>query len=75
MLTSHQNIPPTCVCGEVFTSDYAMICKREGFFIQRHDDPRDLVAELLSAVYGDDEVDPFLQDISEAQLIRGAYKA
>ncbi|PFX14076.1 hypothetical protein AWC38_SpisGene21799 [Stylophora pistillata] len=54
--------------------DYAVICKREGFFIQRHDDPRDLVAELLSAVYVDGEVDPFLQDISEEQLIRGADK-
>ena len=70
ILTNYQNIHSTCVRGEVFTLDYAMSCKRKEFFIQRHDDARDLVAELLSAVYGDGEVDPFLQSISEAQLIR-----
>ena len=72
---SYQNIYSTCVCGEVFTLDYALICKREGFFIERHDDPRDLIAELLKAVNGDGEVDLFLQDISEEQLIRRSEKA
>ena len=63
ILTNYQSMHSTCVRGEVFTLDYAMTCKREEFFIQRHDDARDLVAELLSAVYGDGEVDRFLQDI------------
>ena len=58
MLTSYQNIHSTFVCGEVFK--WEMIRKREGFSMQRHDDPRDLVAELLRAVYGGGEVDPFL---------------
>ena len=75
MLKSYQNIHSTFVCEAVLTLDYPMICKREGFFTQRDDVPRDLVAELLSAVYGDVEVDPIFQDISEAQLIRGADKA
>jgi hypothetical protein len=30
------NIPSTCACGDVFTVDHAMICKRGGFVIQRH---------------------------------------
>ena len=49
-----------------------MIFKREGFFAQRHNDPRYLAAELLSTVYSDGEVDPELQDISGEQLKRGA---
>lgn len=72
MLTNFQNIPPKCV--EVFTLDHAVIFKREGFFIQRHNDTRDLAAEFLSTVYSDGEVDPELQDISGEQLKRGADK-
>ena len=32
------DIPSTCVCGEPFTIDHAMICMRGGFVIQRHNE-------------------------------------
>ena len=32
------DIPSTCVCGDIFTVDHAMICKRGGFVTQRHND-------------------------------------
>lgn len=67
--------PSTCVCGEVFTVDHAMICKRGGFVIQRHNELRDLEAELLRTVCSDVEAEPVLQDISGEQLSRGANKA
>ena len=40
--------PPTCVCGNNFTVDHAMKCKRGGFVTQRYNELRDLEAELLS---------------------------
>ena len=51
-----------------------MICKRGGFVIQRHNEMRDLEAELLSTVCSDVQVESLLQDISEEQLNRGANK-
>ena len=52
-----------------------MICKRGGFVIQRHNELRDLEADLLSMVCSDVEVEPVLQDITEEQLSRGSNRA
>ena len=41
------DIPSVCVCGDHFNVDHAMICKRDGFVIQRHNELRDLEAEIL----------------------------
>ena len=60
----HDDIPSTCVCGDAFTVDHAMICKRGGFVTQRHNELRDLEAELLNMVCTDVELEPVLQDIS-----------
>ena len=51
-----------------------MICKRGGFFTQRHNELRDLEAELLSMVCSDVETEPVLQDISGEQLGRGSNR-
>ena len=69
------DIPSVCVCGENFTVDHAMICKRGGFVIQHHNELRDLEGNLLSMVYSDVEVEPVLQDITEEQLCRGSNRA
>ena len=69
------DLPSSCVCGEVFTVDHIMICKRVGFVIQRHNELRDLGAELLSTVCNDVEIEPVLQDITGEQLSRGSNTA
>ena len=69
------DIPSTCACGDVFTVDHSMICKLGGFVIQRHNELRDLEAELLSTVCSDVETEPVLLDISREQLSRGSNKA
>ena len=69
------DIPSTCVCGDVFTVDHAMICKRGGFVIQRHNELRDIEAEFLKMVCNDVEVEPILQDVSGEQLNKGANTA
>ena len=55
-----------CVCGDRFSVDHAMICKRGGFIIQRHNDLRDLEADLL--VFNDVETEPALQEITGETL-------
>ena len=46
------DVPNVCVCGESFNVDHAMICKRGGggFIIQRHNELRDLEAQMLNLV-------------------------
>ena len=70
------DIPSTCVCGDAFTVDHAMICKRGEFVTQvRHNELRDLEAELLNMVCTDVEIEPVLQDILGEQLGRGSNRA
>ena len=69
------DIPSICVCGDTFTVDHAMICKRGGFVIMRHNELRDLEAELLNIVCNDVQVEPVLQDISGEQLNGGSNRA
>ena len=52
-----------------------MICKRGGFVTQRHNELRDLEAELLNMVCTDVEIEPVLQDIWGEQLGRGSNRA
>ena len=52
-----------------------MICIRGGFVIQRHNELRDLEAELLNVVCKDVATEPLLQDIEGEQLTRGSNKA
>ena len=69
------DIPSTCLCGELFTIDHAMICMRGEFVIQRHNELWDLEAELLSMVCKDVVTEPVLQDAEGEQLTRGSNKA
>ena len=54
---------------------HAMICKRGGFIIQRHNELRDLEAELLKMVCYDVEVEPGLQPVTGEELNRGANQS
>lgn len=67
--------PSVCVSGEAFSVDHAMICRRGGFVIQRHNELRDLEAEMLDMVCYDAEVEPVLQVLTGATLGRGANTA
>ena len=68
------NIPSTCLCGEPFTIDHAMICITDGFVIQRPNKLRDLEAELLNMICKDVVTEPVLQDVDGEQLTRGLNK-
>lgn len=50
--------PPLVYAGGTFTVDHAMIRKQGRFITQRHNDLRDLEAELLTSVCSDVEIEP-----------------
>ena len=50
------DIPTVCVCGDLFDADHAMICMREGYIVQRHNEIRVLENEILQAVCTDIEI-------------------
>ena len=67
--------PSICVCGDVFNVDHAMVCRRGGFIIQRHNELRDLEADMLSMVCNDVEIEPVLQELTGESLPRGTSRA
>ena len=67
--------PSVCVFGDHFNVDHAMICKRGGFVIQRHNGLRDLEVEMLRMVCNGVEIKPVLQDITGEELNREANTA
>ena len=42
------NLLSCCACGEVFTVNHALSCKKGGFIAQRHDTIRDLLTSHIS---------------------------
>ena len=52
-----------------------MVCKKGGFIIQRHNELRDLEADLLSMVCNGVEIEPQLQDVTGEQLSSGSNLA
>ena len=64
-----------CACGVQFSVDQAMVCQRGGFTIQRHNELRDLEAEMVRMVCNDVEVEPVLQEVTGETLNHGANKA
>ena len=52
-----------------------MVFQRGGFIIQRHNDLRDLEAEILKMVCTDVEVDLVLQEVTGETINHGANKA
>ena len=67
--------PMICACGVQFSVDHAQVCQRGGFIIQRHNELRDLEAEMLRMVCNDVEVEPVLQEVTGETINHGANKA
>ena len=59
----------------MFTVDHAMICQRGVLVIQRHNEIRDLQAELLDMICYDVQVEPALQPITGEELDKGTNHA
>ena len=63
-----QDLPSFCVCGERFTINHALSCKKGGFVAQRHDGIRDFLTLLTSKVCKNVESEPRLQPLDNEQF-------
>ncbi len=63
-----ENVPSHCVCGAPFTTDHAMTCPTGGYPTLRHNEVRDLTANLLNEVCSDVAIEPVLQPLSGETL-------
>ena len=61
--------------GVQFRVDHAMVCQRIGFVIQRHNELRDLEAQILRMICNDVEVEPVLREVTGETLNYGANNA
>jgi len=64
-------LPSKCACGSIFTIEHALSCKKGGFVIQRHNEVRDLTANLLNVVCSDVAIEPQLEELTGETLTSG----
>ena len=62
------NAPSTCDCGVTFSIDHALSCPKGGFPSVRHNEIRDLTANLLTEVCSNVCTEPDLQPITGEAL-------
>ena len=61
---SPSQLPTRCTCGSLFTIEHALSCPTGGFTIIRHNEVRDLLANLLTEVCHDVSIEPHLQPLN-----------
>ena len=61
-------LPSKCECGNNFTIDHALSCAKGGFPFIRHNEIRDLTANLLTEVCSEVCIEPHLQPTTPNQL-------
>ena len=62
------NLPSYCCCGEQFSIEHALSCKKGGFISKRHDKIRNLLVSLLAKVCHDVECEPHLLPLTGETL-------
>ena len=62
------NLPSHCVCSQKFTVEHALSCPRGGFPSIRHNELRDITAEMMKEVCHSVGTEPHLQPVTEEQL-------
>ena len=68
-------MPTTCACGQRFSLEHALTCRRGGYITMRHDEVRDLFTTLLSETCHNVSSEPELQPLNGAPLhTRGANR-
>ena len=62
------NLPTTCACGSKYYSQHSMSCKKRGLVSIRHNDIRDLTANVLKEIFKDIKVEAKLIPLTDEQL-------
>ena len=63
------NMPIQCTCGKQFSVEHALSCPYGGFPTIRHNELRDITAELMSEVCHNVGTEPILQPITNECLV------
>ena len=63
-----RRLPSKCACGANFDIAHSLSCKKGGFVTQRHNELRDMTADLLSEVCPDVSIEPHLEELSGESL-------
>ena len=58
------NLPNICPCGDNFSVNHAMMCKRGGFVTLRHNEIRDITSEMLKEVCHDVRSEPTITPLT-----------
>ena len=64
----------TCICGAKFDPDHKMVCRQGGFLTMRHNELRDLTADLMRRVCAAVKIEPELQPVTGEHLPRSTNK-
>ena len=67
------DLPSHCACGEIFSINHALSCKKGGFVAQRHDGIRNLLTSVISNVCKNVETEPH-HWITRVQLENSKYE-
>ena len=59
-----RDVPRACSCGEEYSINHCLTCKRGGYVNIRHNAVRDTFAELLQEICGDVKVEPQLLPVT-----------
>ena len=62
----------TCVCGEDYTINHCLTCKKGGYVILKHNSLRDFIAKILEEVCSDVEAEPPLLPLTGEKLPKGS---
>ena len=62
------NLPSHCICNQKFTVEHALSCSRGGFPQIRHNELRDITAEMMKEVCHNVSTEPHLQPVTREQL-------
>ena len=65
---SPKHLPSSCVCGKPFSVKHALSCNCGGFPMKRHNELRDLTANLLDEICDGVGLEPPLQPLTQEHL-------
>ena len=62
------HLPTECICGALFTVDHAFTCPHGGYPTLRHNEIRDITAQLMSEVCPNVATKPILQPVTNERF-------
>ena len=62
------HLPTECICGASFTVDHAFTCPHGGYPTLRHNEIRDITAQLMSEVCPNVATEPILQPVTNERF-------